>query len=274
MEFINHTLFIAVFIVLAVLAIWLFWRDRNVILRGSAQQTGIKQGFATEAEIKAELDKQVQLLNDFNEFKKPSDIQPIRVMPNIEIIHKFRENANSLLGPIEDTVKKEVAGKQVELDKLNAYAESLNEYARRDFFERINKRNIQTVKSHNNGMELSVAKTSSGPASNYQVRINGGCLKVPFTNDTTVAPCNSSDPDQVFSLDNVFNEPGYRAKMDPAYPQLQDLGQVRYPFSVLRANTNGNCLKNYHGSVSVEPCREYDGQRWAATEKPGGFNLE
>lgn len=261
-EITIHTIFAVIFIIIAVLAIWLFWRDRRLII----------QGFATEAEINTELAKQVQTLNDFTEFKKPNDFQPARVMPNMAIIHKFRENANSLLGPIEETVNKEVAEKQAELDKLNEYIESLNEYAKQDFFERVNKRNIQKIKSHNNGLELAVAKTTLGPAPNYQVHLNNGCLKVPFTNDTIVAPCNASDPDQIFSLDNVFNEPGYRAKMDPAYPQLADLGQVRYPFSVLRAKSNGNCLKNYHGEISVEPCREYEGQRWAATEKPGCFN--
>ena len=112
MEITAHTIFTGGFIILAILVIWLFWQDRKIILRGSTVETKIKQGFATESEINSELAKQVQMLNDFNEFKKPDDIQPIRVMPNMEIIHKFRENADSLLGPIEETVKKEVAEKQ------------------------------------------------------------------------------------------------------------------------------------------------------------------
>ncbi len=237
-------------------------RDRKMIL----------QGFSTQQEIKAEVDKQYDLINRFP-FPNEADLTQSAslVTPNMELIHRYRDNANKLLGPIEETVKKDTAEKTVELNKLNAYVNSLNEYARRDFLNRMNTRDIQTIKSHNNGLELAVAKTTSGTLPNYQVRVNGGCLKVPFTNDVIVAPCNSSDPDQVFSLDNVFNEPGYRAKMDPAYPQLEDLGDVRYPFSVLRAKTNGNCLKNYHGSLSVEPCREYEGQRWAGSEKVGGF---
>ena len=237
-------------------------KDRRMIL----------QGFATQEEIKAEVDKQFKLLNEFN-FPTPSQMtkSAIPVIPNMELIHRYRDNANKLLGPIEESVKIDTAEKEVELGKLNAYVNSLNEYARRDFLNRMNTRNIQAVKSHNNGLELAVTKITDGPAPNYQVRVNGGCMKVPFTNDITVAPCNSADPDQVFSLDNVFNEPGYRAKMDPAYPQLENLGDVRYPFSVLRAKSNGNCLKNFHGSLSVEPCREYEGQRWAGTEKAGGL---
>ena len=261
MEITVHTIFITVFIILAMLAIWLFWRDRRLII----------QGFATEAEIENEVSKQVNLLNDFSEFKKQDDYSAIKVMPNMEIIHKFRENANSMLGPIEETVKKDTAEKRAELDQLNAYVESLDAYAKQDFFKRINSQDIRTIKSHNNGLELAVAKTTTGPMPNYQIRVNDGCLKVPFTNDASVVPCNASDPDQIFSLDNVFNEPGYRAKMDPAYPQLDNLGQVRYPFSVLRAKSNGNCLKNYHGSISIEPCREYEGQRWATTENQGGL---
>lgn len=265
MEITNHTIFLGLFFILTVLVIVLFLRDRRMIL----------QGFATEAEIKAEVDKQFNLLNEFKTTNFPDEKSltqsAAKVIPNMELIHRYRDNTNKLLGPIEESVKKDTADKSVELGKLNDYVNSLNEYARRDFLNRMNTRNIQTIKSHNNGLEISVAKTTDGPAPNYQVRVNGGCMKVPFTNDITVVPCNSADPDQIFSLDNVFNEPGYRAKMDPAYPQLDDLGDVRYPFSVLRAKSNGNCLKNFHGSLSVEPCREYEGQRWAGTERVGGL---
>lgn len=262
MEITNHTIFLGLFFILTVLVIVLFLRDRKIIL----------QGFATEAEIKAEVDKQFDLINRFP-FPNKTELQKSAALitPNMELIHRYRDNANKLLGPIEESVKKDTADKEVELGKLNDYVNSLNEYARRDFLNRMNTRNIQTIKSHNNGLEVAVTKTTDGPAPNYQVRVNGGCMKVPFTNDITVAPCNSADPDQVFSLDNVFNEPGYRAKMDPAYPQLEDLGDIRYPFSVLRAKSNGNCLKNFHGSLSVEPCREYEGQRWAGTERVGGL---
>ena len=262
MEITNHTIFLGLFFILTVLVIVLFLRDRKIIL----------QGFATEAEIKAEVDKQFDLINRFP-FPNKIELQKsaTKVIPNMELIHRYRDNANKLLGPIEESVKKDTADKEVEIGKLNAYVNSLNEYARRDFLNRMNTRNIQTIKSHNNGLEVAVTKTTDGPAPNYQVRVNGGCMKVPFTNDITVTPCNSADPDQVFSLDNVFNEPGYRAKMDPAYPQLEDIGDVRYPFSVLRAKSNGNCLKNFHGSLSVEPCREYEGQRWAGTGRVGGL---
>jgi len=262
-DILGSNIFTGVFILLVILVIILFMRDRRLIL----------QGFSTEAEIKTELDKQFKLMNDFK-FPTPSDIQSrtaIPVMPNMEIIKRYKNSANQMLGPIEETVKKDIADKEAELQTLNEYVSSLNEYANRDFLNRINTRDIRTIKSHNNGLELAVNKTMTGPANKYQVHVNGGCLKVPFTNDAIVVPCNNTDPDQVFSLDNVFNEPGYRAKMDTAFPQLDNLGNVRYPFSILRAKSNGNCLKNYHGSLSVEPCREYEGQRWASTEKQGGF---
>ncbi len=262
MELTSHNIFLVLFFVLTVTIIILFMRDRRLIL----------QGFATEQEITDEAKKQYDLINEFN-FPSKVDLQKsaLHVAPNMEIIRRYRDNVNGMLGPIEETVKKDTMNKNAEIEKLNAYVASLNEYARRDFMNRITMRDLKTIKSHNNGLELSINKLGSGPINNYQVRVNDGCLKVPYTNDASVVPCNSADPDQVFSLDNVFNEPGYRAKMDPAYPQLDDLGQVRYPFSVLRAKSNGNCLKNFHGSLSVEPCREYEGQRWAGSEKTGGL---
>jgi len=262
MELTSHSIFLVLFIVLTIAVMIIFMRDRKLIL----------QGFSTKEQINAEVKKQFDLLNKFD-FPAEIDFKnsALQVSPNMEIIRKYRDNVNGMLGPIEETVKKDTAAKNAEIDKLKAYAASLNEYARRDFMNRMSIRDLKTIKSHNNGLELSINKLGSGPINNYQVRVNDGCLKVPFTNDAIVVPCNASDPDQVFSLDNVFNEPGYRAKMDPAYPQLDDLGQVRYPFSVLRAKSNGNCLKNFHGSLSVEPCREYEGQRWAGSERAGGL---
>jgi hypothetical protein len=262
MELTSHSIFLVLFFILTVAIIVIFMRDRRLIL----------QGFTTEEDINNEVKKQLDLINEFD-FPKEADFQKsaLQVMPNMDIIRRYRDNVTAMLGPIEETVKKDTASKNAEIEKLNTYAASLNEYARRDFMNRVTMRDLKTIKSHNNGLEIAINKLGSGPINNYQVRVNDGCLKVPYTNDAAVVPCNSSDPDQVFSLDNVFNEPGYRAKMDPAYPQLDNLGQVRYPFSVLRAKSNGNCLKNFHGSLSVEPCREYEGQRWAGSERAGGF---
>lgn len=261
----KETAFIALFIILIITVFVLFYRNKPRVV----------QGFATIQEIEEEMKKQLQLLGPDFKSNFPSDTElkakVDNVMPHTEIIKRYRASANGMLGPIEETVKKDVADKNIELEKLDEYVRSLNEYAQRDFMNRINLRDIRTVKSHNNGLELSVHKLRDGPVNDYQIRVNNGCLKVPFTNDAAVVACNNNDPEQVFSLENVFNEPGYRAKMDAAYPQMDNLGDVRYPFSILRAKSNGNCVKNFHGNLSVEPCREYEGQRWGTSDKQGGL---
>lgn len=257
----TDTVFLVLFLLLTVAIVVIFLKNKKSI-----------QTFATATEIEAELKKQYDIMNKF-EFPEPNKIygSASPIVPNMEIVKRYRDSANSLLGPIEESVTKDSVAKSAELSKMDDYIRSLTDYARNDYLKHVNNRVIQTVKSHNNGLELSVSKTDLGPKRDYHIRVNEGCLKVPFTNEPSVVPCNANDPDQVFSLDNVFNENEYRAKMDKAYPQLQDLGDVRYPFSVLRAKSNGNCLKNFHGSISVEPCREYEGQRWASTEKTGGL---
>lgn len=258
-------IFCVLFSIITLVAVSIFMRDKNIITDGFT-------AIANKEQINAEVNKQFDVLNKFN-FPNKDDLtnSALYVTPNMEIIKKYRDNVNGMLGPIEETVTKDTINKNAEIQKLNAYVDSLNEYAQRDFANRVSVRDLKTIKSHNNGLELSINKLGSGPNNNYQINVNGGCLKVPFTNDASVVPCNSDDPDQIFSLDNVFNEPEYRAKLDPAYAQLNDLGKVKYPFSILRTKSNGNCLKNFHANLSVEPCREYEGQRWAGSEKPGGI---
>ena len=95
------------------------------------------------------------------------------------------------------------------------------------------------------------------------VNNNGQCLSVPADNNYDVIPCNKDDPNQKFSIDYVYNDGQYKNRLDPGYPKLENIGKVRYPFVFVRAATNKNCVKNSHGQLSVEPCREYVGQRWA-----------
>ena len=54
--------------------------------------------------------------------------------------------------------------------------------------------------------------------------------------------------------------------MNKSFPQLSDLGKVNYPFTLVKSVMTDNCLKNTHGKLSLEPCREYEGQRWASSK--------
>ena len=222
--------------------------------------------FTVDDNIKSEMSKQIAMLDKLSEYSE-TDIKNAsgNFMPHKQILQNYKSSMNNLLVPIQESSTGDIKNKEQQIQEMNKYVDSLNEYAQRDVLNKLNAKDINTLKSHNNGMEISVNKSDTG-LRNYMVKINNGCLSVPSDNNYAVTACNSGDPDQIFNLNYVFNETGYRGLMDPAFPQLASLGNVRYPFGMLRAKSNGNCLKNFHGYVTVEPCREYEGQRWAPVE--------
>jgi hypothetical protein len=141
----------------------------------------------------------------------------------------------------------------------------MESYAAKKLVNKYQSKGFNTLKSHNNGVELSLNKL--GESGKYMVNMNGSCLSVPENNDYVVVPCNAEDKSQQFNLDFVYNMSQYRNKLDSGYPKLDVIGKVKFPFVFLKATTNKNCVKNVHGQISVEPCREYTGQRWAPVEK-------
>ena len=220
----------------------------------------ITDQFASQSDIEAEVNKQLELIQQINSHQP--DTQSAPQFPHLEVIKNYENKASSMLTPqkaLSESRKKQLGG---ELDRLDKVVKSLTKYVKDDITAQITSKPINVLKSWNNGLELGVRrldKTSSA----YMVGVNGGCLSVTPENAAAVQPCNQADPNQIFDLNHVFNEVGYRSQLDPLYPRLSEIKDVKYPFGLLKARSNGNCVKNYHGQVSVEPCREYDGQRWA-----------
>ncbi len=220
----------------------------------------ITDQFASQSDIEAEVNKQLELIQQINTHQP--DTQSAPQFPHLEVIKNYENKASSMLTPqkaLSESRKKQLGG---ELDRLDKVVKSLTKYVKDDITAQVTSKPINVLKSWNNGLELGVRrldKTSSA----YMVGVNGGCLSVTPENAAAVQPCNQADPNQIFDLNHVFNEVGYRSQLDPMYPRLSEIKGVKYPFGLLKARSNGNCVKNYHGQVSVEPCREYDGQRWA-----------
>ncbi len=220
----------------------------------------ITDQFTTQSEIEAEVNKQLMLIQQINTHQP--DTQSATQFPHLEVIKNYENKANSMLLPLKalsESRKNQLDG---ELDQLDKVVKSLTKYVKDDITSQVTSKPINVLKSWNNGLELGVRrldKTSSA----YMVGVNGGCLSVTPENAASVQPCNQADPNQIFDLNHVFNEVGYRSQLDPLYPRLSEIKDVKYPFGLLKARSNGNCVKNFHGQVSVEPCREYDGQRWA-----------
>lgn len=220
----------------------------------------ITDKFTTEQDVNDQVNNQINLIYKINSHEP--DTQDATVYPHLEIIKNYENKANSMLGPLKQLSESRKKQLSSELDSLDKTVNSLTKYVKDDITSQFNSKPINVLKSWNNGQELSVRRLDK-TSNSYMVGLNGGCLSVTPENAASVEPCNQSDPNQIFDLNHVFNEVGYRAQLDPLYPRMNQIKDAKYPFSLLKARTNGNCVKNYHGQLSVEPCREYDGQRWA-----------
>lgn len=219
--------------------------------------------------INKEMEKQIDKLKNISEDPqfKISDY-----VPHNDIYNKYTCNIKKILNNQVNTVNNHTSQKEKDLQQLDATINSLQDYAVIDFLKKENNKNLGVIKSHNNGKELSVElinKVKDNPYGkrDYLVKMNNGCLKVESNNNYNVVACNKEDKDQIFNIENVYNDTGYKNKLDPAFSRLDNLNNVYYPFSLVKAKSNGNCLKQVHGKVSIEPCREYEGQRWAGLKK-------
>lgn len=219
--------------------------------------------------INNEMDKQLKLLKTIS---NSPQYKVENYVPHYDIYNKYKVDTDKILNNQVNNVNKHTTQKESDLLQLDNTIKSLKDFAQMDFLKKENTKDINIIKSHNNGKELNVELTNivkDNPFSkrNYLVKMNDGCLKVESNNNYNVVACNKGDKDQLFSLEHVYNNISYKNKLDPAFSRLENVDNVYYPFSLIKAKSNGNCLKQVHGKVSVEPCREYEGQRWGSLKK-------
>lgn len=241
---------ILICILISGVLLYLLWMYKNI------------SGFA---DVTNELQKQIDTV-EYMKIHNPNG-QLYTYIPHFDILNKYETSANTLLIPLEKTINDSVIKKTNSLTDLEKTISEMENYVAKKLVNAHQTKKYQTLKSHNNGAELSLSKL--GETNKYMVNMNGKekCLSVPSNNEYEVVPCNAEDKSQHFNLDFVYNMNQYRNKLDPGYPKLDVIGKVKYPFVFLKANSNKNCVKNVHGQISVEPCREYTGQRWAPIEK-------
>jgi hypothetical protein len=213
----------------------------------------------------AELLKQIKAIEYMKQHDPRNQVKAY--IPHFDILNKYESSANSLLIPLKSNIDESIIKRNNTLNDMEKTVDEMSTYAAKKLIKKYQDKNYETLKSHNNGAELSLNRL--GETGKYMVNMNGPntCLSVPENNDYEVVPCNAEDKTQHFNLDFVYNMNQYRNRLDPGYPKLDVIGKTKFPFVFLRSNTNNNCVKNVHGQISVEPCREYTGQRWAPIEK-------
>jgi hypothetical protein len=210
-------------------------------------------------DIANEIDKQI-LYVEYMKQRDPASQTSI-YLPHIDVMKKFEKSTNDMLSGLTEQIKTHSIKKEDEINRLSGLVLDMDRYADKDLTNKYESREVVGLKSHNNGLTLGLTKLDS-TGTKYAVNVNNQCLSVPADNQYDVIPCNKDDPNQKFSIDYVYNTGQYKNKLAHGYPKLDNMGVVKYPFVFLKAGTNKNCVKNHHGLLSVEPCREYVGQRW------------
>jgi hypothetical protein len=218
---------------------------------------------ANAENITDQMNKQIKLVTQLG--SKDIKSQLNAYVPHFDVINSYKQKSSLYLNNLKSQVGNSIENKKRDLDMLDNTILRLSQYKNDDFFKELKNTDFKSIKSHNNGTSLNVNRLGFNK---YQVQANGGCVKVTEENDYNIVPCDTNDKGQHFELAHVFNETEYRNSMNKAFPQLGVISDVKYPFTFVKSKMTENCLKNSHNKLSLEPCREYEGQRWASSKTP------
>jgi hypothetical protein len=133
--------------------------------------------------------------------------------------------------------------------------------------------NYNSIKSLQNGMNLSIQHINSNQtkqSNKYLVKLNDGCLKTTPSGSYSVKPCDAADITQLFSSLPIYDSNYYNSILEKGLDlnTVASTDSYPYPFLVMKADNNGNCLQNNQGSVSIEPCGILKSQRWKGLKNP------
>jgi hypothetical protein len=211
-----------------------------------------------------------------------NNINPKIVLTNYNKNNSYREIGSALSSNVNiiNTSLSELYGNltnrdytMTQLDKMEKTVKDLENITMNLNKDNIKTKQINRIKSLNNGMEMDLTSTNNTyfkddrTGSNiaaYMVNVNDGCLSV-GNNDYNVYKCNDTNPKQYFKMEHIVNEDAYQKAIDTALPfDNIDKSTFNYPFVMLKSLTNDNCLTNNHGNLTVQPCYSYLAQRWMA----------
>ena len=183
------------------------------------------------------------------------------------IAASLTENTDDLIDRV-DTSNVRIHGK---ITTLTNQITDLENIIERLHLKNVIKPNYSTIKSLNNGAEITLTQTPktffldpktgvNTPA--YMVNLNDGCLSVGAT-DYDVYKCNDKNTKHLFKMEHIINETGYQKNIDKTVPfNNTDISKINYPFILMRSINNKNCLTNQNGNITVQPCDTLTAQRW------------
>lgn len=185
----------------------------------------------------------------------------IDYVPHLNIIQTYEENLVQHLDNKKNIINSNLDNKNKRLMDINHTLNDLEKHIKDDLDKTNKNNNYNIIKSYNNGQELSILKNNFN---DYMIKLNNGCLQVNHQNDYDVVPCNNNDKEQQFKINHIYNPNQLKGNIDKNFSSLSydEHKKLKYPFAFVKSKRNDNCIKNFHGKLSVEPCRESNGQMW------------
>lgn len=245
---------IVIFILIGLIVIYIIGNQFKIL------EKFVVREFNSE-NISDEMNKQLNLIQQLG--SKPIKDQINAYVPHFDVINTYKNKTQQYLSKLRSQVNNDIVHKEKSLNNLDNILLRLSQYKDDEFLKQLKNSDFKSIKSHNNGLDLSINRLGYNK---YQIKGQDGCISVTPENDYNIVPCDINDKGQHFEFDHIFNETEYRNRMNKAFPQLGNLGKVYYPFTLVKSKVTDNCLKNSHNKLSVEPCREYEGQRWASSK--------
>ena len=185
--------------------------------------------------------------------------QNIDYIPHLDIVNTYEENINKYLNSKQNEINNHANTKREQINQLKHAIEDIRHQLREKNIKDEFSKQYKVVKSYNNGQELSVLKKQFN---DYMLILNNGCLSVSRDNNYKVEACNSNDPNQSFKIQPIYNKTEYKNNLDKNSRRLINNVDLKFPFALIKSESNNNCVKNFHGKLSVEPCVESNGQMW------------
>ena len=197
--------------------------------------------------------------------------QVINYVPHLDILKSYKKNLTDTLLIQNESSDYNLYDGRVKVNNIKNSIVDLKKKLKDKMIETELNKDYKTIKSYNNGQELSILKKN---INDYMIKLNNGCLKVNKNNNYEVVACNDEDINQKFKIKPIYNKPEYINNLDKNTPRISNLDEIKYPFTLIKAKSNNNCLKNFHGKLSVEPCRESVGQMWQPLIKTNNCKTE
>lgn len=132
---------------------------------------------------------------------------------------------------------------------------------------KINPMGFKSIKSLRNGQPLNLIPIfdTNQDVIGYQLIVNGKCLAHTSIGLTNVVPCNQSDINQYFELKDIYSRRDYNSNIETGHIQPDEIDNNKYPFVLTKSVSNGNCLTNQDGFLSLEVCRPDKNQQWTSS---------